>query len=187
MDSTVMQHAADVLEFVSGQSARLHGHEIDLNTVIAGSWRRCALDYSLDPARNYAPTVVDAHTLAQRRSQYAELVQIASAEIDWLYEYIAESGYALVLTDASGIILYEKTDATLSDTFRAAGLMIGADWSEPREGTNGIGTCIAENRSTLVHRDEHFRSCHIGLSCSGSPIRDPAGALVAVLDASTLT
>ncbi len=163
MDSTVMQHAADVLRFVSEQGARVQGHEIDLNPVIAGSWRRCALDYSMDPARHYAPTVLDARTLAQRRAQYAELVQIASAEIDWLYEYIAESGYALVLTDASGIILYEKTDATLSGTFRAAGLMIGADWSEPCEGTNGIGTCIAENRPTIVHRDEHFRSCHVGL------------------------
>jgi transcriptional regulator of acetoin/glycerol metabolism len=39
----------------------------------------------------------------------------------------------------------------------------------------------------IVHREEHFRSCHIGLSCSGAPIRDPAGALVAVLDASTLS
>jgi len=186
MDPTVMQHASDVLKFVSGQSARVPGHELDLNTVIAGSWRRCALDYSMDPAGHYAPTVLDGQTLAQRVDQYSELVQIASAEIDWLYEYIAQSGYALVLTDASGVILYERADSTLSDTFRAAGLMVGADWSEPREGTNGIGTCIAENRATIVHRNEHFRSCHIGLSCSGSPIRDPSGTLVAVLDASTL-
>ena len=71
--------------------------------------------------------------------------RIASAEIDWLYEYIAESGYALVLTDASGIVLYEQTDPTLQGTFRAAGLRVGADWSERQEGTNGIGTCIAEN------------------------------------------
>ena len=186
MDSTVMQHAADVLKFVSGQSTRVQGHEMDLDTAIADSWRRCALDYSMDPARHYAPMVIDASALRQRRAQYAELVQIASAEIDWLYQYIAESGYALVLTDASGIILYEKTDTALAETFRAAGLMIGANWSESREGTNGIGTCIAENRPMIVHRDEHFRSCHIGLSCSGSPIRDPSGSLVAVLDASTL-
>jgi transcriptional regulator of acetoin/glycerol metabolism len=187
MDSNVMQHAADVLEFVSGRVERL-GHRVaDLNPAIATSWRRCALDYSIDPARRYAPTVIDAPSLLQRCEQYADLVQIASAEIDWLYDYIAESGYALVLTDASGVILYEKTDETLVDTFRAAGLMRGADWSEPREGTNGIGTCIAENRPVIVHRDEHFRACHIGLSCSGAPIRDPSGALVAVLDASTLT
>ena len=114
-------------------------------------------------------------------------MQIASAEIDWLYDYIAKSGYALVLTDASGVVLYEKTDVTLADTFRNAGLMCGADWSERREGTNGIGTCIAENQSVTVHLGEHFRSCHIGLSCSGAPIRDPAGSLVAVLDASTLS
>jgi transcriptional regulator of acetoin/glycerol metabolism len=65
--------------------------------------------------------------------------------------------------------------------------MCGADWSERREGTNGIGTCIAENQSVTVHLGEHFRSCHIGLSCSGAPIRDPSGSLVAVLDASTLS
>ena len=184
MDTT--QHATDVLEVVSGRQARAHGHDLDLNTIIAGSWRRCALDYSLDPARDYTPTVIDSCMLAERHAQYADLVEIASAEIDWLYEYIAESGYAMVLTDPSGVILYERTDRTLIDTFHDAGLMIGADWSEPREGTNGIGTCIAENRPIVVHRDEHFRTCHIGLSCSGFPIHDPAGSLVAALDASTL-
>jgi transcriptional regulator of acetoin/glycerol metabolism len=187
MDSTVRQHAADVLRFVSGQTELLHGRAAHLNNAIGASWRRCALDYSIDPAQHYAPTVIDARSLAERRTEYAELVQIASAEIDWLYDYIAESGYALVLTDATGVILYEKADATLTDTFRAAGLMVGADWSEPREGTNGIGTCIAENRPVIVHRNEHFRWRHIGLSCSGAPIRDPSGALVAVLDASTLS
>jgi sigma-54 dependent transcriptional regulator, acetoin dehydrogenase operon transcriptional activator AcoR len=187
MDSTVRQHAADVLRFVNGQSDRVGGRATALNVAIGASWRRCALDYSIDPARHYAPTIIDAQSLAQRRAEYADLVQIASAEIDWLYDYIAESGYALVLTDASGVILYEKTDATLADTFRGAGLMIGADWSEPHEGTNGIGTCIAEKRAVIVHRDEHFRSRHIGLSCSGAPIRDPSGSLIAVLDASTLS
>lgn len=190
MDPTATQHAADVLKYVHDDSTRAVGkpavHRRVSNSLIAGSWRRCALHYSLDPGRDYAPTIIDARTLADSRAQHADLVQIASAEIDWLYEYIAESGYALVLTDASGIVLYEKTDSTLSDTFQAAGLMIGADWSEQRQGTNGMGTCIVENRPVIVHRNEHFRACHIGLSCCGSPIHDPSGSLVAVLDASTL-
>jgi len=187
MDSSVVKHAANVLDFVSGRAARLQGQVADLNPAIAVSWRRCALDYSIDPARHYAPCVLDDASLARRREQSADLVQIASAEVDWLYDYIAKSGYALVLTDASGVVLYEKTDVTLADTFGKAGLICGADWSERREGTNGIGTCIAENQSVTVHLGEHFRSCHIGLSCSGAPIRDPAGSLVAVLDASTLS
>jgi transcriptional regulator of acetoin/glycerol metabolism len=179
-------HAGNVLELVREPKAPL-GPPVTLHPAIAGSWRRCALDYSLDPGRRtYAPTVIDAATLAERLVQHADLLQIASAEIDWLYEHIAGSGYALVLTDASGIVLYEKTDSTLVDVFRSAGLMIGADWSEREEGTNGIGTCIAENRPVIVFREEHFRACHIGLSCSGAPIRDASGKLVAVLDASTL-
>jgi transcriptional regulator of acetoin/glycerol metabolism len=38
----------------------------------------------------------------------------------------------------------------------------------------------------IVHRDEHFSVCHIGLSCTAAPIHDPDGSLVAVLDASTM-
>ena len=186
MDASATQHAADVLGFVHGSALRPNVLGRQLTATIAGSWRRCALDYSLDPGRSYAPTVIDARTLAERRAQHADLVQIASAEIDWLYDYIAESGYALVLTDASGVVLYEKTDPTLTSTFMSAGLLPGADWSEQREGTNGIGTCIVENGPIIVHRNEHYRARHIGLSCFGSPVRDPAGSLVAVLDASTL-
>jgi transcriptional regulator of acetoin/glycerol metabolism len=185
MDSSVVQHAAHVLAFVSGQPNALAGKSEEMSPAIALSWRRCALDYSIDPGRHYAPSVIDAHSLARRCEQYADLVQIASAEIDWLHGYIAKSGYALVLTDVSGVLLYEKTDVALTDTFRSAGLMCGADWSERREGTNGIGTCIAEDRAITVHLDEHFRACHIGLSCCGAPIRDPSGSLVAVLDASS--
>lgn len=188
-DSTAREHAAAVLRVVHGR-AQAAGHMqgiMDVSEAIAHSWRRCAIEYSLDPGRTYTPTVMDSATLLERREQHAQLVQIASAEIDWLYEYIAESGYALVLTDASGIILYEKADPTLASMFRTAGLLAGADWSERREGTNGIGTCIAEKRPVVIVQQEHFRSCHTALSCFGSPIRDPSGTLVAVLDASTLS
>jgi len=185
MDSNIVRHAAHVLGFVNGRGQSPAGQDAELNPAIAGSWRRCALDYSIDPARHYAPSVIDASSLVHRRQQYADLVQIASAEIDWLYDYVANSGYALVLSDASGVILYERTDATLTKTFHDAGLMCGADWSERREGTNGIGTCIAEDQPVTVHLGEHFRACHTGLSCCGAPIRDSSGRLIAVLDAST--
>jgi transcriptional regulator of acetoin/glycerol metabolism len=181
-DVIATQHCADVMQFVhAGAASRRAG----LNAAIAASWRRCVIDYSLDPSRRHPAIVIDPATLRERRAQHAELVQIASAEIDWLFHHIAGSGYALLLTDSRGIILYDKSDPTLVKTFRDAGLLIGADWSERCEGTNGIGTCIAEQRAITVHRDEHFQDCHIGLSCSAAPIHDPTGALLAVLDAST--
>ncbi|MGL1728849.1 GAF domain-containing protein, partial [Vibrio parahaemolyticus] len=69
--------------------------------------------------------------------------------------------------------------------FIQAGLIVGAQWSEQREGTNGIGTCAAESRPITIHQADHFRSRHIGLSCSAAPIHDPYGHVVAVLDASS--
>ncbi len=130
--------------------------------------------------------VIGTGDLRGRQVQHEQLIQIASAEMDSLYDQIRGSGYALLLTDASGVILCEKTDPTLRSLFRTAGLLVGADWSEGHEGTNGIGTCITVDRPVTVHRTEHFRARHIGLSCSGAPIHDPSGSLLAVLDASTV-
>ncbi len=151
---------------------------------IVRSWARCARSYHLAPDRSHAPTVLEAAALRERVQRHEELIDVAAAEMELLYDQIAGSGYALLLTDASGVILCQKVDPTLERLFNGAGLLPGADWSEQSEGTNGIGTCLAELRPVMVHRDEHFSSHHIGLSCSGALIRDPLDEVVAVLDAS---
>jgi sigma-54 dependent transcriptional regulator, acetoin dehydrogenase operon transcriptional activator AcoR len=182
-DPTVVRHADRVLSVAHGMKA---DSPVVLSESIGDSWKRCVRDYSLDPVRVYSPAVISTGDLRGRQVQHEQLIQIASAEMDSLYDQIRGSGYALLLTDASGVILCEKIDATLKSLFRSAGLLIGADWSELHEGTNGIGTCISVDRPVTVHRTEHFRASHIGLSCSGAPIHDPAGGLLAVLDASTV-
>ena len=182
-DPTVARHADRVLRVAHGMTSE---GPAALDKSIGDSWRRCVRDYSLDPVRVHSPAVISTGDLRDRQVQHEQLIQIASAEMDSLYEQISGSGYALLLTDASGVILCEKIDPTLKNLFRSAGLLVGADWSEVHEGTNGIGTCISLGGPVTVHRAEHFRARHIGLSCSGAPIHDPAGSLLAVLDASTV-
>jgi transcriptional regulator of acetoin/glycerol metabolism len=182
-ESTAVAHAEGVLRTVHGLPRA--GRDA-LGAPIATSWTRCVNHHHLDPSKLYAPTVIGNEDLKDRQGHHEDLVQIAAAEMDSLYDQISGSGYALLMTDASGVILCERVDPTLRKMFRSAGLLVGADWSENREGTNGIGTCIAENRPVTVHRADHFRARHIGLSCTGAPIRDPSGSLVAVLDASSV-
>jgi len=55
----------------------------------------------------------NADALENRRARYAQLVAIATAEMDRLHEQIRGSGYALVLTEPDGAVLYEKLDASL--------------------------------------------------------------------------
>src|SRR5262249_48377113 len=117
-----------------------------LAPAVGTSWRRCLTEFHLDPAQDYRPTVLDQTRIKDLQAEHDELVQIARAEMDSLYEQIAGSGYALLLADTAGVILCEKVDPTLRRMFVQAGLIVGAEWSEQREGTNGIGTCAAESR-----------------------------------------
>jgi transcriptional regulator of acetoin/glycerol metabolism len=91
----------------------------------------------------------------------------------------------VLLTDARGVILNCVTAPAERKIFERAGLWLGADWSEACEGTNGIGTCLVERQALTIHQDEHFRGRHTGLTCSASPVFDPHGELLAVLDVSS--
>jgi len=84
-------------------------------------------------------------------------------------------GSLLAVAQAEMESLYEQN----------AGLCLGALWDERHEGTNGIGTCLAEGNSVTVHREEHYFGYNVPLSCSAAPILDPQGVLVGVLDSST--
>jgi sigma-54 dependent transcriptional regulator, acetoin dehydrogenase operon transcriptional activator AcoR len=176
-------HADVVFSVASHEPALLAGSK-EILPAVDLSWRRCLNEFKLDPAREYAPLVWDAPRLKELQTAHEELVQIARAEMDALYEQISGSGYALLLADTSGVILCEKVDPTLKRMFSDAGLIVGAEWSEQREGTNGIGTCAREARPITIHQADHFRTRHTNLSCSAAPIQDHLGNVVAVLDAS---
>ena len=184
-DAKLALHADLVHNVVGHQVAALPGG-VPLTPTVDVSWQRCLKEFKLDPAREYQPRVLDRSRLKQLHDELDDLVQIARAEMDSLYEQISGSGYALLLADTSGVILCEKVDPTLRKMFLGAGLIIGAEWSERCEGTNGIGTCAVEARPITIHQEDHFRSRHIRLSCSAAPIHDPQGRVVAVLDASSV-
>jgi len=110
----------------------------------------------------------------------------AQDEIDRLYAIVRQQGYIVLFCNTDGIAIYHRGDAAKADQFKYWGIWVGGVWSEEFEGTNGIGTCIAEQRPVSVHRGQHFRGRHTQLSCAGAPICDPNGRLVAVLDTSSM-
>jgi transcriptional regulator of acetoin/glycerol metabolism len=158
----------------------------ELSPAIGTSWRRCLNDFQLDPSRVYQPHVLEAVRLHELIGERADLIDIAQAEMDSLYEQISGSGYALLLAGPCGVILHARFDPTSERGFQQAGLIVGAEWSEAREGTNGIGTCVTEGRPITIYQADHFRERHTGLSCSAAPIHDSMGNIVAVLDASSV-
>ena len=152
---------------------------------VSTSWQRCANQYGVDPVTVEAPRILTSYELKEFRQPVEQLVSSAQEEIDRLYNLVREAGYTLLFTDSSGVAIEHRANGAETDLFKHWGIWLGAVWSEAAEGTNGIGTCIAENRPITVHRDQHFRSRHIGLSCSGAPVFGPDGSLMAVLDVSS--
>ncbi|OPA97535.1 sigma-54-dependent Fis family transcriptional regulator [Pseudomonas fluorescens] len=162
-----------------------HGRDPSSDPSIARSWLRCLEDYHLDPAVSIAPTVLEHGRLLESRERLQQVLHIAGGEMNSLHQQLSGAGHAVLLTDARGVILNCVTAPSERKVFERAGLWLGADWSEACEGTNGIGTCLVERQSLTIHRDEHFRGRHTGLTCSASPVFDPHGELLAVLDVSS--
>lgn len=176
------RHAQQVLTVTRGQELS-QGPGSDPS--IARSWLRCVEDYHLDPAQTIAPTVLEHGRLLESRERLRQVLHIAGSEMNSLHQQLSGAGHAVLLTDARGVILNCVTAPSERKIFERAGLWLGADWSEACEGTNGIGTCLVERQSLTIHRDEHFRGRHTGLTCSASPVFDPHGELLAVLDVSS--
>jgi len=99
-----------------------------------------------------------------------------------LYEQIINTHSMVLLTDCTGVIVYSIGDQDVSEKAAQVALAPGVQWSEQSKGTNAIGTAIAEERPTRVHGDEHFLLANKFLTCSASPILDPDGKVMGVLD-----
>lgn len=178
---TTPLHHREHVELVANQLAV----SSDSQQLIANSWRRCLAKHQLDPDRPPAVQVLESQQLRERSQRHDYLMGVAQQELVDLYNQMQGSGFNVFLTDAEGIILQQVCDPNYAASLRRAGAHLGADWSEPNSGTNGVGTCIIEQRPLTVHLNDHFHTKHTRLSCTSAPIRDPQGALLAILDSAT--
>jgi AraC-like DNA-binding protein len=153
---------------------------------VSPSWRRSANTHGVDPDGTEAPRILTSGEVKELRGPLDKLIFNAQEEIDRLYKVVREAGYTLLFCDTAGVAVEHRGDEADASRFRYWGTWLGGVWSEATEGTNGIGTCIAEERPVTVHRGQHYRSRHVDLSCSGAPVFDVDGTLTAVLDVSAI-
>ncbi|MDR5782160.1 sigma-54-dependent Fis family transcriptional regulator [Caballeronia sp. LZ065] len=106
----------------------------------------------------------------------------ATPVMETLREQIVNTQSMIVLTDAQGLILHSTGDDDFLARAEKVALRAGANWAEERQGTNAIGTAIADRMPTVVHGDQHYLVANRFLTCSSVPILDPYGDLIGVLD-----
>ena len=147
------------------------------------SWQRCQ---RLGLEANAKPPIepVPESGLRELRERNERLWLRARPELEALAGDTRVTGSMVVLTDAEGWILDAQGNPHFLDRAGRVALRPGASWTEDHAGTNAVGTAMIEGRATSVRGAEHFFAPHRILSCHASPIFDPAGRIVGVLDIS---
>jgi sigma-54 dependent transcriptional regulator, acetoin dehydrogenase operon transcriptional activator AcoR len=126
--------------------------------------------------------VLTSAGLTLKREQNRVLCAHAMPVMETLHEQIINTQSMIVLTNAEGLILHSVGDDDFLQRAEKVALRPGANWSEDRQGTNAIGTALAEGCAIVVHGNQHYLSANQFLTCSSVPIIDPYGDMTGVLD-----
>jgi AraC-like DNA-binding protein len=172
------QHLHRVQAVVEGNGRSAEGP-------ISASWKRSAIEFGVDPASNDSPRILTAGELKDHRERAEGIIFTAREELDQLFRISWPASYVALMSNEHSVVIDHRVEEAASSRFAEWGNSIGGVWSEETEGTNGTGTCVVERRPITIHQSQHFRSQHIGSSCSAAPIFGVHDELVGVLDISS--
>ena len=174
---------------------RTNNHAAKIETAIArdeaarhplvASWQRSSVLHDLDPGKQRPPERLTKQELNEAQERLGNLIHTSETSLDQLYLAVGDVGCSVVLADRNGVALSRRGAEQDDKTFNKWGLWTGAIWSEESEGTNGVGTCITEERPLTIHKEQHFPTKNAGLSCTAGPIFDHNGDVMAVIDVSS--
>ena len=151
---------------------------------ILRSWHRSRENGVPSGKENPNPLILPSPKLRELEEAHSPLLRHSQPVMENLYAQIRQTSSMVILTNASGVILHSIGDADFVGRARRVSLLPGGVWSEELRGTNAIGTAIVEGAPVVVHRSEHFSVANHFLTCAASPIFDPFGSILGVLDVS---
>ncbi|KJC39172.1 ATPase AAA [Bradyrhizobium sp. LTSP885] len=170
-------HVARVLSVAN------HLAGVETESRIAASWRRCLVNHKLDPARRGPPQTLTETEVRHIAEPMEELIQAALPELEDLARVLRDSGYCVNLADPNATMLLSRLpEGDYARMFLEWKIYTGSNFAETFEGTNGLGTALAEQRPIIVHGDEHFREQWSMFTCAVSPLFDHTGRLAGAVN-----
>jgi PAS domain S-box-containing protein len=150
---------------------------------IVESWARCART-GVNPYDNSLHSRLEGEAMSALLADKQELIKIAKPFMANLYQFVAGSGFVVVLTDERGYIMEIFADEDTLGGPMTVNFFRGANWREEEAGTNAIGTALVLRQPIQVSGAEHYCQKHHCLTCSSAPIFDADGRVVGILDMS---
>lgn len=150
---------------------------------LAESWRR-SMALGISPDQHSPRHLHDPSEVLQLRREH-RLRRVMPALQDLLADDSSSGRHLLVLTDATGEVLWRVGSREALRRADRLEFSEGADWSEAGIGTNAISQALVTGVPVQLFSAEHLVRTHHDWACTAAPITDPlTGTLLGVLDVS---
>lgn len=126
-----------------------------LRPEVRDSWER-SYDYGIDPYLRENPYICTREELNQYREASQFLVEASRPVMDSLLEYVAGSGFVVVLSDANLCLLEVIGDREALQWARGARAVEGSLWMENLVGTNTASIVMSLAKPYYLVGSEHF-------------------------------
>ena len=153
-----------------------------LHREILASHERCR-QYGVDPliTCNLGQVHLSSEALTLRRKQNKDFLEVATAQLQELYQVIASAGFVVSITDNEGYILHIIGDHLALERLATGKGMPGYRWTEKDVGTSAISMALARETPIQINDEEHFCKRGYGHTCSASPVFDDEKRLIGVI------
>jgi sigma-54 dependent transcriptional regulator, acetoin dehydrogenase operon transcriptional activator AcoR len=144
---------------------------------VARSWLRCRA-LGIDPRAPKLPVTLSAAQVAALREENRGFIETALPFMEFLRTAVKGSGFILVLTEASGIVLDVFGDEEVMAMAADNNYVAGCVRSEEVAGTNAISLALIEKRPIQLRGAEHWNVRHHRWTCASAPVFSPQGVLL---------
>jgi len=154
-----------------------------VSATIGESWQRCR-EAGVDPYTGGVCPLMQGQELEELLTQKGDLISITRPFMENLYNFVAGSGFMVILSDEQGRILDALGDEYINAKSREINLVPGGTWLERETGTNGIGTALVVKRPVQISGPEHYCQKIHAWTCSAAPVFDDSGSIIGALQMS---
>lgn len=153
-----------------------------LKNEILASHRRCR-QYGVNPHQDRNPRQerLSEDALKEHLERNREFLDIAVAQIEELYQFVAGAGFAVNIADRDGYILHIIGDSPILEKLSAGNCWPGYRWTERDVGTSVISLSLERQIAVQINDEEHFCRRGHGHTCSAAPVFDPDNRLIGVI------
>jgi transcriptional regulator of acetoin/glycerol metabolism len=156
-----------------------------LPSVVEESWKRCLADHQLLPDRVPRAAVLSHSEMRDLSETYGDLLSVAGPEVEKLFLRLVDSDYLVSLASPQGVMMLFRCDYQFLGDMSSFGVLPGSVWTEERQGTNGVGTCLRVGKSITIMGNHHYGAATQSLTCLTSPVLGRFGAVESVLNVTT--